>query len=101
MSPAAKAIWISIAVGLVVQVISVLVARSFPPEKVLVGWGIGALLRLVTLSAYALAIVPLLGLPLSPALLTLVIVFFVTMLIEPFLLNSRGSASQSPPIDNK
>ncbi len=99
MNTVSQAIWISIGLGLVVQIITVLIGRSFPPEKLLVGWGIGALLRLVTLCVYGFAIVPLLGLPLSPALLTLAIVFFVTMLIEPFLLNSRGAAPQLPPND--
>lgn len=99
MTPVGRAILFSVIVGLAVQAISLLVGRRFPPDRIFVGWGLGAMLRLVTLLLYGWIVVPALELPLTHALLTLVIVFFVTMLIEPFLLNSRGSAPQSPPID--
>lgn len=99
MNTVSQAIWISIGLGLVVQVIALLIARSYPPERILIGWGIGAGLRLVTLCVHALAIVPILNLPLVPSLVALAGVFFVTMLVEPFLLNSRGSGTQMPPID--
>lgn len=87
-----RAIWISIAIGLVVQVVALLIARSFPRDRVLVGWGIGSLLRLVMLLAYGWGIAPALGLPMAPALLSLAAVFLVTMVVEPFLLNLRGPA---------
>jgi hypothetical protein len=90
-----RAIWISIAFGVIVQVIALLIARSFPQDRVLVGWGLGSLLRLVTLLAYGWGIAPALGLPLAPALLTLAAVFLVTMVVEPFLLNLRGSDAPS------
>jgi hypothetical protein len=82
-----RAIWISIGVGLVIQVIALLVARSFRRDRIMLGWGLGTLLRLVTLVVYALAVVPALGLPLTPALLSLVALFAVTTIIEPFLLS--------------
>jgi hypothetical protein len=47
----------------------------------------GALLRLLAVLVYAFAIIPALGLPLAPALLSLVAILFVTTLFEPFLLN--------------
>jgi len=91
-----RAIWISIAFGLIVQGIALVVARSFSRDKVFVGWGIGTLLRFVALFAYGWGIAPALGLPLSPALLTLAAVFLVTMVVEPFLLNLRGPDVQGP-----
>ncbi len=99
MTAMAPAIWTSIGIGVIVQVIALLLMMRFKGEGFLLGWGIGTLLRLVTLMAYALGIAPALGFPLTPALLSLVAVFFVTMLIEPFLLNSRGSAPQNPLTD--
>jgi hypothetical protein len=90
-----QAIWTSIGIGLIVQVLTLLLARSFGRERMLVGWGIGAVIRLVALLVYGWAIVPALGLPLAPALLSLVAVFFVTTLIEPFLL-SNGRAPRGP-----
>lgn len=81
-----RAIWTSVGVAVVVQVLALLVGRSFGKDRVMVGWGLGALLRLVTVVVYGFAIIPALGLPLAPALLSLVVILFVTTLFEPFLL---------------
>jgi hypothetical protein len=81
-----RAIWTSIGVAAVVQVLALLIGRSFGKDRVLVGWGIGALLRLLTVVVYGFAIIPALGLSLAPALLSLVVILFVTTLFEPFLL---------------
>lgn len=84
-----RAIWISSLVGLAVQVIALVIVRSFGRERLLVGWGMGTMLRLVVLVGYALVGVPMLGIPLVPAMLTLASVFFVTLMIEPFLLPKK------------
>lgn len=81
-----RAIWMSVGVALVVQVLALLVGRSFGKDRILIGWGMGALLRLVAVLVYAFAIIPALSLPLAPALLSLVAILFVTTLFEPFLL---------------
>lgn len=81
-----RAIWISLGAAVLVQVLALLVARSFGRERILVGWGMGALLRLLAVLVYAFAVIPMLGLPLAPALLSLVAILFVTTLFEPFLL---------------
>jgi hypothetical protein len=64
----------------------VLVGRSFGKDRLLVGWGMGALLRLLAVLVYGFAIIPALGLQMAPALLSLVVILFVTTLFEPFLL---------------
>lgn len=88
MSQAAmRAIWVSVGLGLVIQVMALLIARSFQRDKIMVGWGIGTVLRLVTLVVYGMAVVPALGLPLTPALLSLAGLFAVTTVLEPFLLS--------------
>ena len=81
-----RAIWTSVGVAVIVQVLALLIGRSFGKERILVGWGVGALLRLLAVLVYGFAIIPALGLPLAPALLSLVIILFVTTLFEPFLL---------------
>jgi hypothetical protein len=81
-----RAIWTSVGVALVVQVLALLVGRSFGKDRILIGWGMGALLRLLAVLVYAFAIIPALNLPLAPALLSLVAILFVTTLFEPFLL---------------
>jgi hypothetical protein len=64
----------------------VLIGRSFGKDRLLVGWGMGALLRLLAVLVYGFAIIPALGLQMAPALLSLVVILFVTTLFEPFLL---------------
>ena len=81
-----RAIWTSVGVALVVQVLTLVVGRSFGKEKLLVGWGMGALIRLLAVLVYGFAVIPALGLKLAPALLSLVVILFVTTLFEPFLL---------------
>jgi hypothetical protein len=83
---AERAIWTSVGVAVIVQVLALLIGRSFGKERILVGWGVGALLRLLAVLVYAFGIIPTLGLPLVPALLSLVVILFVTTLFEPFLL---------------
>jgi len=92
-----RAIWTSILVGLLVQLVALVVIRSFGRERLIIGWGAGTLLRLVALLAYGWAVVPALGLQLTPALLTLVGVLFVTTLVEPFLLND-GRVKRGPTL---
>lgn len=81
-----RAIWTSVGIGVAVQVLALLIGRSFGKDRMLVGWGVGALLRLVTVMVYGFAIVPALRLPMAPALLSLVVILFITTLFEPFLL---------------
>jgi len=81
-----RAIWTSVGVALVVQVLALLIGRSFGKDRILIGWGMGALLRLLAVLVYAFAVIPALNLPLAPALLSLVAILFVTTLFEPFLL---------------
>ncbi len=68
------------------QAVTLVVGRSFGKEKVMIGWGMGALIRLLAVLVYGFAIIPALGLELVPALLSLVVILFVTTLFEPFLL---------------
>ena len=81
-----RAIWTSVGAAVVVQVLAVLIGRSFGKDRLLVGWGMGALLRLLAVLVYGFAIIPALGLQMAPALLSLVVILFVTTLFEPFLL---------------
>ena len=81
-----RAIWTSVGVAVVVQVLALLVGRSFGKDRLLVGWGMGALLRLLAVLVYGFAIIPALGLPMAPALLSLVVIRVVTTLFEPLLL---------------
>ena len=83
----ARAIWVSAGVALAIQVVAFFITRSFRGGKVMVGWGLGTLLRLASLLIYGLIAGPILGFPLAPALLTMAATFLITTLFEPFLLS--------------
>jgi hypothetical protein len=81
-----KAIWLSAAIAFVVQMLAFGLASLVRRDQALVGWGLGALMRLVTLSVYALVFVKALGLPATAALISLATFFFLSTLVEPLLL---------------
>ena len=75
-----------LAVG--VQVVTFAIARLVARQNVVAGWGLGVLLRFAAVAMWAFLGVTALGLAPSPALLSLVIFFFVSTLIEPLFLNA-------------
>ena len=81
-----RAIWLSAGVAFVVQMLAFGLASLMTREQALVGWGLGAILRLVTLAVYALVFVNALGLPATAALVSLATFFFISTLVEPLLL---------------
>ncbi len=87
-SGAATAIVSSAAIALLVQLVAFTILRRMRGQGVLIGWGLGSLLRLGTLAVYGFAAVRLLGFPATPALLSLATFLFVTMLLEPMMLES-------------
>lgn len=78
-------VW-SLGIGVMVQAIAFGIAFAVRRRHLLVGWGVGTMLRLVVLCGYGWVARDVLGLALAPALLSLAGFFFVTTLIEPFLL---------------
>lgn len=91
-----RAIWTSVLVGLVTQLLSLVVLRSLGKDRLMIGWGLGALLRFVVLAFYGWVVVPALHLPMAPALLVLAAIFFVTTLVEPLLVpNGQAKRGQT------
>ena len=82
----ARALMISAAVAFVVQLFGFALARMSARTNVIAGWGVGMLLRLLTLGVYAFLVVPALALPSGTALIALVAYFFVSTLVEPLFL---------------
>ena len=80
------AIGVSAAIAVVVQLFAFAIARLTLRTNVIAGWGLGALLRMLVLGAYALVVVGALGLDSGAALISLATFFFLTTLIEPLLL---------------
>jgi hypothetical protein len=83
---ARRALVTSGVVAVVVQVVAFVVMRLSAPANAMAGWGVGMLLRLLTLLVYGWLVVRALALPAAPALVGLVSFFFVTSLAEPVIL---------------
>lgn len=73
--------------AVVVQTFTFAIARLVAREQVIAGWGLGVLLRFATVAVWAMVGVKALGLVPTPALLSLVICYFVSTLVEPLFLN--------------
>jgi hypothetical protein len=82
-----RSIWISAAVAFVVQLATFAIARRSAPRDVMVGWGIGALVRFAVLALYAFVIIEALGLASSAALISLATFLFVSLLVESLLVS--------------
>lgn len=71
----------------IVQTISFGFARLVAREQIIVGWGLGVLLRFAAVAFWALLGIKVLGLVSAPALISLVVFFFLSTLVEPLFLN--------------
>ncbi len=57
---------------------------------VLIRWGAGAVVRLLSLLLYGLVATKLFGMPAAPALVSLAAFYFATMLAEPLMLTNAS-----------
>lgn len=85
---ARRAVAVSALLALLVQGAAFAIVRGMAGRNVIAGWGLGAILRLLVLVAYALVVVPRFGLPSAPATMSLALFLFVTTLVEPLFLKS-------------
>jgi len=85
---AQKSIFTSAIIALMIQLIAFIVLWLSKGKNVMAGWGLGALLRFGGLGIYAVFAIKALGLDMNVALLSLACFLFLSMLIEPLLLNA-------------
>jgi len=76
----------SAALAFAVQLVAFGVARAMQRQNLLLGWGLGSVLRLVVLVLYAVVLARLLRAPVAPALLSFAAFLFVTTVVEPIFL---------------
>ena len=81
-----QAVLVSAVVAFAVQMGAFTAAYAMAGTNIMAGWGLGAIIRLLALAVYALVVVPPIGLPLSPALISLFLFLFLSTLVEPFFL---------------
>src|SRR5258708_5698993 len=84
------AIRISAVVAAALQIGAFPVIRGLVARNVMIGWAVGSLLRFLTLVLFAV-VGTLLRLPLPAALLSLLVFYFLSMMIEPLFLPSCPS----------
>jgi hypothetical protein len=85
----AAAIWVSAAIALAVQLAAFSLGRiAGLNNNLMARMGTGAILRLVTVVAYAFIAAKVLTIPLMAALISLAAFFFLSTLIEPLLIKS-------------
>jgi hypothetical protein len=84
----AQAIWISAALAWFTQLAAFPLVRRLTTTNLMTGWGVGSLVRLGTLLVYTLVGSLVLHLSMTPALVSLALFYFLTMVIEPLFLRS-------------
>jgi hypothetical protein len=85
-SAAREAVLASAALAVVIQLVAFAVARLLQPRHMLLGWGLGSMMRLVALVLYAVIVAKLWGAPMMPAMLSFAAFLFATTVVEPIFL---------------
>jgi hypothetical protein len=81
-----QAVLASASLALTVQLVAFGIARQLQRQNLMLGWGLGSVLRLVALVLYAVVVAKLWRAPITPALLSFAAFLFVTTVFEPVFL---------------
>lgn len=81
-----QTVLVSGGLAVAVQLAAFAIARAMREKRLMLGWGLGSVLRLATLVLYAVIVARLWRAPITPALLSLVGMLFVTTVFEPIFL---------------
>jgi hypothetical protein len=81
-----RAVVVSACLAFAVQMVAFAVVRVLQPEHLMIGWGVGSVLRLIALVLYAVVLTKVARATLTPALLSFVAFLFVTTVVEPIFL---------------
>jgi hypothetical protein len=83
----ADAVRASAWLAFIVQSFTFVIARLVARQQVIAGWGLGVILRFASVAFWAFLGIKALGLVSGPALISLVLFYFVSTLVEPLFLN--------------
>lgn len=83
-----RSIMISAVLAFVVQLAAFAAVALASSTNIMAGWGIGVLVRLLVLVAYALLVIQAIGLAPVAALISLAAFFFLCTLVEPLVLRT-------------
>lgn len=84
--PGQTMLLVSAGLAVTVQMVAFTVARLLQRRHLMLGWGLGSVLRLVVLAVYVVLATNVWQVPMAPALLSFVVFLFVTTVIEPVFL---------------
>ncbi len=82
-----RAVIASALLAFVIQLVAFILLQLFKGKNIMAGWGLGALLRFGSLGIYAMFATKALGLEMNTALVSLACFLFLSMLVEPLLVN--------------
>ncbi|WP_337172600.1 hypothetical protein [Gemmatimonas aurantiaca] len=82
-----RAVQASAWLAVIVQTFTFAIARLVARQQVIAGWGLGVLLRFASVAFWGFLGIKALGLVAGPALLSLVVFYFLSTLVEPLFLN--------------
>ena len=83
-----RSILVSAVLAFAVQLAAFAAIGLASAENFMTGWGVGVLIRLLVLVAYALLIIKAVGLAPTAALISLATFFFLCTLVEPLVLRT-------------
>lgn len=86
-APGNAAVHASAWLAFIVQMFTFVIARLVARQNVIAGWGLGVMLRFASVAFWALLGIKALGLVSGPALISLVVFYFGSTLVEPLFLN--------------
>jgi hypothetical protein len=83
----AEAVRASAWLAFIVQTFTFLIARLVARQNVIAGWGLGVILRFASVAFWALLGIKALGIAPNVALISLVVFYFLSTVVEPLFLN--------------
>lgn len=81
-----QAVWASASLAFVVQMVAFMVVRMLPVEQMMLGWGLGAVLRLVSVVLWGVFLAKVWRAPIAAGLVSYAGFLFVTTVVEPVFL---------------
>lgn len=81
-----QAVWVSASLAFVIQMVAFMVVQVLPAKDVMLGWGLGAILRLMSVVIFGLFVAKVWRAPIAPALISYAVFLFVTTVVEPVFL---------------
>jgi hypothetical protein len=81
-----QAVWASASLAFVIQMVAFMVVRMMPARQMMVGWGLGAILRLMSVIVWGVFLAKVWNAPIAAGLVSYAGFLFLTTVMEPAFL---------------